>query len=170
MKRKSSSFVSLIGFIIVLITVGMTLRAQTPSEDIAVKVKTMWQAKQLNDLRSYLGSVENAYPDFAPAIAAAAFYDFIFCGKLNGAKAKLERLKAASDSNPGAYSDDFRNSLHASIRTVSDESRIQTAHGKSENDLGRNANPQAIRNAWSEHHLPLLDVLTASPKVSITGN
>src|SRR5437867_184035 len=106
----------------ILIILGMALQSlcfgasQSPSEDIAIRVKTLWLNKNLTELKTYLSGIETAYPNFVPAILASAFYDYIFLGKINNAKQKLLRIKSVAETSPKVYSDDFKISLTAMIR------------------------------------------------------
>lgn len=143
---------------------------QPPPEKIAVKVKYLWEENSLSQLKTYLEGLEGSHRNFVPAIVAEAFHDSVFCGRLNRAKNKLLVLKVAAESNPQGYSNDYKIALTASLRSITDEIRIHTARGVGEQALHAEANPQAVRNAWEEHLLPILDLLYASPEIFVTNN
>ncbi|MFA7345878.1 MAG: hypothetical protein WC003_16380 [Terrimicrobiaceae bacterium] len=166
MKNIDKSIAAFSIAIFFLMTLARFANAQT-QEDVGAQVQAMWSANNITQLNTYLQGLLTSSPDYAPAVVAGAFYDFIFLGKLNDAKAKLLRVSGAAQSNPQTYPETFTTSLSATITEVNDEIRIQTAHGKSEQDWQTNANPQAVKNAVGTNTFPIIELIMATPKVSL---
>ena len=141
--------------------------AEPPADDVASKVKLLWVGNELVNLKAYLIGVGSDYPDFVPAISSAAFYDSVFCGRLNQSLDKLLRLKKDRDANMKLYPDNFGLLLDMSIKGIQDAIRIQVEHGQSETDWQANANAKEVRDDWQEHLLPILDLVSSSPKIFI---
>lgn len=70
---------------------------------------------KINDLRDYLRRLKTAHPNFAPALAATALYEAVFCGRMYVARRELVTLHAAYERNPQHYSVTFKRALSFTI-------------------------------------------------------
>lgn len=157
--------------LLIVLHVGYSYPARAldpPSEDVGTKVKTLWEGNSLTELRLYLQGVSSGYPDYAPAIAASAFYDYIFLGKLNDANSKLQRLKTASQTNAELFSSESKRLITAVLREVNDEIRVHTERGDGEQQWQANANPGTVRSTWGIKYHPSIDLILPLPKTFLT--
>lgn len=149
-----------------LVAHGQTPPAPTP-EDVAGHVFALWKANKIPQLAQYLRNKSIASPDYAPAVVASAFYDYIFLGKLYAAKAKLLRISVVAEANPEALPEVYRGYLAAALSKLNDEIRLQLSHGTTERDWQANANPQAVKNTMGTNGFPIMTLLLVTPKVTL---
>lgn len=131
------------------------------------QIKTLWLSNQIPQLNTYLSSMASLPQDNVSTIVDTAFYDFIFLGKIELAKQKLERIHADVESRPGLYEVEFNTFLSMVIKDLNDEMRIQTNNDQNENDWQQNANPQAVRNATGTNLFPFLQLVIIAPTFTV---
>ena len=165
--RHMKQNITLVLLTAILLFASVCCADAAPQEEVGAKVRSMWEANNVVQLKQYLQGLSIDSVDNVPAVLASALYDYIFLGKLNSAKSKLLRVSAVAQSNPQVYSEAFVSSLSAVIVELNDEIRIQSAHGKSEQEWQANANPQAVRDAVGVNPFPLIELIKIAPNASL---
>ncbi|CAN5574165.1 hypothetical protein BH09VER1_BH09VER1_31520 [soil metagenome] len=144
--------------------------APSPSaipEDIAGQALALWKSNKIPQLGQYLRHQSTTTPDYAPAVVAGAFYDYIFLGKLLSAKARLLRIATIAQANPETFPEVYRGYIAAALNKLNEEIRLGRARGMTEDNWQANANPQAVRTTMGTNLFPILTLLLVTPKVTL---
>lgn len=136
-------------------------------DEVAVQVATLWKVNQIGQLGQYLRKQSTERPDYAPALVAGAFYDYIYLGKMNQAKARLLRLAAVAEANPEVFPETVRGHIAAAIEKLNAEMRLQRSYGRSEAQWQASANAQAVRTATGNNPFPMMTLLMVTPGVTL---
>lgn len=153
--------ITLIIIAVNLMVASHSLRGDSSS--VGSQVEAFWKANNISQLSTYLQGLQTSSPDSAPSVVALAFYDYIFLGKLNDAKNKLNRIASAAQGNPQVFTAEYVESLNSGIKELNDEIRIQTAHGKTASDLEASANAQSVRTASGDISIPFIELIKDTP-------
>lgn len=136
--------------------------------DAATKIKQLWGAKKMDELRLYLANLVQIYPNDATAVSAGVMYDYLFLGKLELALARCRRLQAAVETSPNAYSDRFRLALQFMVMGIELDIDARKSVRESDAQSEARADPLVTRDTWGDDFHPNIDLVEFAPRMELS--